>query len=98
MTAIELRGRLVCRTLDEAEVVRRELPRHTALSRSEPGCVRFSVEPTADPLVWTVSEKFVDRASFDAHQERVGRSAWGRATRGIPRDYVIEPAPERPAT
>nr|WP_230379540.1 antibiotic biosynthesis monooxygenase [Microbacterium sp. ZXX196] len=68
------------------------------MSRSETGCVRFLVEPTADPLVWSVSERFVDRASFEAHQERVRRSAWGRATQGIPRDYVIEFAPERSAT
>lgn len=89
MTAVELTGVLVCRTVDEAEVVLRELPRHRELSRAERGCVRFEVEQTDDPLVWTVSERFVDRESFDVHQERVRTSEWGRATIGIERNYVI---------
>lgn len=89
MTAVELRGRLVCRTADEAAVVVRELPRHIELTRAEPGCVRFVVERTDDPLVWNVSERFADQDAFDAHQERVRVSSWGLATVGIERDYVI---------
>ena len=89
MTAVELRGRLVCRTVDEAATVARELPRHIELTRAEPGCVQFDVERTDDPLVWSVSERFADREAFDAHQERVRASAWGLATVGIERDYVI---------
>ncbi|MCT2178443.1 antibiotic biosynthesis monooxygenase [Brachybacterium muris] len=60
-----------------------------ALTRAEPGCFRFEVEPTEDPLVWTVVEQFVDRAAFDAHQARVRTSRWLEATAGIARDYVI---------
>lgn len=94
MTAVELRGRLVCRTADEASVVVRELPRHIELTRAEPGCVHFAVEPTTDPLVWSVSEQFANREAFEAHQERVRTSDWGLATVGIERDYVVATVPD----
>ncbi|MFI2557699.1 putative quinol monooxygenase [Nocardia farcinica] len=56
----------------------------------ERGCLRFDVESSSDPLVWTVIEEFVDRAALDAHQVRVRSSEWGNATAGIARDCVIE--------
>ncbi|MGY5766306.1 putative quinol monooxygenase [Brachybacterium sp. DNPG3] len=87
--SITLDGRLICATEDEAAVVRAQLPRHVELTRSEAGCLRFTVEPTEDPLVWTVSERFADRAAFDAHQARVRASEWGSVTAGIARDYTI---------
>ncbi len=71
------------------ETVLRELPRHIELTRAEPGCGRFVVERTVDPLIWKVSERFVDHESFDAHQERVRSSEWGRATSAITREYVV---------
>lgn len=86
---VELTGRLLCADLTEASTVRQHLPEHIALTRAEPGCFRFEVEPTEDPLVWTVVEQFVDRAAFDAHQARVRTSRWLEATAGIARDYVI---------
>lgn len=89
MNAVVLTGRLLCASADEAAVVARELPRHVELTRAEPGCLSFEVEPTDDPLVWSVAERFVDRAAFAAHQARVAESDWGRATAGIERDYVI---------
>lgn len=90
MSAIELSGRLTCANGDEADIVRQHLPQHIELTRAEPGCLRFDVEPTANPLIWTVRERFVDQAAFDAHQSRVRASDWGRVTSGIARDYVVE--------
>lgn len=87
--AIELTGRLLCADLDEAAAVRRHLPQHVALTLAEPGCLRFAVEPTEDPLVWNVSELFVDRAAFDAHQARVRASPWFEVTSEIARDYAV---------
>lgn len=89
MSTVELEGRLICEDDQEAKIVRRHLPRHIELTRAESGCLHFDVEQTDDPLVWTVSEKFVSQAAFDTHQARVGASDWGRATAGIKRDYVI---------
>ena len=31
----------------------------------------------------------VDGPDFDAHQTRARASAWGRSTKGIPRDYML---------
>ncbi|MEZ5086110.1 MAG: hypothetical protein R2722_07640 [Tessaracoccus sp.] len=39
--------------------------------------------------MWQVDELFVDAAAFAAHQDRVARSEWGRATAGIERRYTI---------
>jgi quinol monooxygenase YgiN len=85
---IHLSGRLVCKDGAEAEVVRRELPEHIRLTRAEPGCLSFEVTSTEDPLRWHVSETFLDRAAFEAHQTRTRASAWYRATAGITRDFT----------
>ncbi|MBG9885199.1 MULTISPECIES: antibiotic biosynthesis monooxygenase [Bacteria] len=91
MNAIRLTGRLLCADKIEAAIVLRHLDQHIALTRAEPGCLQFNVEPTGDPLVWTVRERFVDQTAFDAHQSRVRASEWGRATARIKRGYVIVP-------
>ena len=87
---IALTGRLLCRSEAEAAAVRDHLPEHIRLTRAEPGCLSFDVAATDDPLVWSVAELFETRAAFDAHQARTRASAWFAATRGIPRDYVVE--------
>lgn len=89
MSEFRLSGHLVCATNAEAAVVRAQLPRHVSLTRAEPGCVAFSVEPTEDPLVWQVDEVFVDRGAFEAHGARTASSEWGRATAGIQRRYAV---------
>lgn len=86
---VTLSGSLRCADETEAARVRAHLPAHLALTRAEPGCVSFDVDPTDDPLVWRVEERFVDEAAFDAHQRRVAASAWGAATVGIERRYEI---------
>lgn len=93
MTQIILTGRLVCANEAELAAVVAHLPRHAELSRAEEGCLAFEVTQTGDPLVWTVAERFVDRASFDAHQVRTKNIDWGRATAGITREYDIAEAP-----
>lgn len=90
MTEVHLSGQLVCRDNDDVAVVVQHLSRHVALTRAEVGCVSFCVTVTDDPLVWQVDEWFRDAAAFRTHQDRVARSAWGRATVGIERRYTIE--------
>ena len=66
------------------------LPDHIALTRAEPGCLAFDVTPSPDhPDRFLVSEIFVDRAAFDAHQARGTASAWAEVTAGLPRHYTI---------
>ncbi|MDZ5144711.1 DUF4440 domain-containing protein [Microbacterium testaceum] len=84
-----LRGELRCADAAEAQRVRAHLAEHIALTRAEPGCLSFDVDPTDTDGVWSVSERFVDEEAFDAHQRRVAASTWGRETAGIQRFYVI---------
>jgi quinol monooxygenase YgiN len=87
---IRLRGQLRCMTDDEAAIVRAHVGTHVQLTRAEPGCLSFAIDPTEDPLIFEVMESFRDRAAFDAHQVRTRDSAWFTATRGILRDFRIE--------
>ncbi len=88
---VVLAGRLICRTPEERAAVRAHLPEHLGLTRAEPGCLSFDVdEDAARPGEWIVSERFADRAAFEAHQARAAASAWGAATAGILRDYEID--------
>jgi len=86
---IRLTGQLLCADKGQAALVVAHLPDHIRLTRTEAGCISFEVRQSADPLVWEVAEVFSDRAAFEAHQERTAASAWGRATKGIERQYVI---------
>lgn len=87
---VSLRGLLVCADEDQWQIVVEHLPLHIALTRAEPGCLWFEVTPKDGSLVWEVSEGFRDRTAFRAHQDRVAGSAWGRATAGIERRYIVE--------
>jgi quinol monooxygenase YgiN len=86
---VTLTGRLICATAAEAARVRAHLPDHIRLTRAEPGCLRFDVVATDDPLVWQVDETFIDQAAFDAHQARTQASRWARETAGIARDFTL---------
>ncbi|MGI6879101.1 putative quinol monooxygenase [Microbacterium sp. gxy059] len=86
---IVLDGALRCRDEADAAAVRAHLAKHVRLTRAEPGCLAFAVDPTDDPLVWEVRERFADAEAFAAHQARVRESEWGRATAGIPRAYEV---------
>jgi quinol monooxygenase YgiN len=89
MDTVRLSGSLICESLEQAQIVARQLPLHVELTRAEPGCLSFAVAPTEDPLVWQVDELFQDAESFATHQHRVAGSEWGRATTGIERRYEI---------
>lgn len=90
MSNVFLTGTLVCSDQEQVAVVNRYLPLHIKLTRAEPGCLFFDVNPTEDPLIWRVDERFQDGDSFRAHQQRVAGSEWGKATANIDRDYEIE--------
>lgn len=86
---VRLTGRLICASEEEAEMVRTHLPEHVRLTRAEPGCFYFLVEATADPWIWSVAERFQDKAAFAHHQSRTRESAWAAATAGLKRDFQI---------
>lgn len=86
---IELTGHLICKTEEDLALVRQILPEHIRLSRLEPGCLSFEVAQSPDTMVWTVSESFIDRAAFEAHQARGKASPWGRATAHLERRFTV---------
>lgn len=83
-----LTGQLICANQAELILVEELLPEHISLTRNEEGCVFFDVVQTANPLVWEVSESFVDPVAFAAHQKRASESQWGQATIGIERRFT----------
>lgn len=91
---VTLNGTLTCASQAEADRVGAYLPEHIRLTRAEAGCLSFEVLQTADPMVWSVSERFTDAAAFEAHQVRTSTSEWARETAGIARDYTIDGLPE----
>ena len=92
---IALHGRLICADMGQLMTALARLPDHVAASRAEPGCLRFDIAQSDDPLVWTLSEVFVDAAAFAAHQARTADSPWGRDSRAMTRDFHRHPAPPR---
>jgi quinol monooxygenase YgiN len=89
---IHVTGTLTCATVAEADIIRQFLPEHIRLSRAEPGCLTFNVDPTDDPLVWRLDESFADKAAFKAHGDRTRSSPWFAATAGLARDFQVREA------
>lgn len=83
-----LTGTLTAATSAEAETVQCLLPEHVRLSRAEPGCLRFDVIRTDDPLVWHLHEEFIDAAAFAAHQVRTSATVWAEKTTTLRRDFT----------
>jgi quinol monooxygenase YgiN len=90
---IRVTGRLICLGQTDVATVERMLPEHIRLSRLEPGCLSFNVDPTDDPMVWQLDESFADRAAFEAHQARTRASAWYAATAHLTRDFQVVASP-----
>lgn len=90
---VHLEGYILVPSTQIAEI-RAALAVHIQTTRNEVGCLRFEViEDTSRPGRFNVSEDFVDREAFEAHQTRVKASDWGRISAGIPRYYNIKYVP-----
>lgn len=84
---IALTGSLICADAAQMMTALDLLPEHTRLSRTEPGCLRFDLAQDDDPLIWTLSELFADKAAFAAHGTRMQTSEWGQKSQDITRDF-----------
>lgn len=84
---IGLTGKLICSGTDELMLALSLLPDHVKLSRAERGCLRFDIWLTDDPMVWQLSELFVDEDAFAAHQTRTQGSEWGQKSTSLKRDF-----------
>ena len=90
---IHLNGRLICANDAQSALVLALMPEHIRLTRAEPGCLSFEVTRSDDPFVWTLAERFRDRAAFDAHQARTKASDWGQKSGAITRDFHLTEQP-----
>lgn len=100
-TLVALSGQLICRDAAQMMLALDLLPEHVALSRAEPGNLRFDLAQSEDPLIWHLDELFVDDAAFRAHQSRTRTSRWGMDSAALGRDFTRTEAlpclrPERP--
>lgn len=83
---VGLTGRLICHDAGQMMTALSLLPDHARLSRAEPGCLRFDLWQDEDPMIWHLSELFVDAEALAAHGARTRDSAWGRDSTDIGRD------------
>ena len=74
--------------VDRLEAVSIALQEHIRLTREEPCCLFFNVDPCPEVKArFLVSEAFVDEAAFQAHQDRAKGSEWARVADGIERNF-----------
>jgi autoinducer 2-degrading protein len=74
----------------DLEIIKSHLDEHIRLTRSELGCLTFSVsQRNADPSIFDVYEEFEDATSYTAHQTRTKLSRWSKATKNVERHYEV---------
>ena len=70
MPKVTLKGFILVPESD-LELVQTELVNHISLTLEETGCITFSVTQNPEnPLRFDVYEEFLDKASFELHQQR----------------------------
>jgi autoinducer 2-degrading protein len=75
---------------EDLNAVLAELPIHIENTKEEIGCLIFQVlQDQAQLNRFSVHEEFIDKASFEAHQDRVKNSKWGRVSSNIERHYRV---------
>ncbi|RXJ74318.1 antibiotic biosynthesis monooxygenase [Veronia nyctiphanis] len=75
----------------ELEKIQHALVTHITLTREEPGCIKFIVvQDDSHMHRFNVYEEFESEDAFDAHQDRVKNSDWGKIARNVERHYTIE--------
>ncbi len=87
---IALSGRLRCEDIGQLLRALDLLPEHAALSRAEPGNLRFDLAQTDDPMVFALHELYADDAAFQAHRVRLRAARWGNESDGIGREFEYD--------
>lgn len=73
---ISITGQLFCKDMGQMLQALDLLPEHVALSRKEPGNLRFDIRQSEDPMIWQVDELFADADAIAAHRARAAGSRW----------------------
>ncbi|MCF6271805.1 MAG: antibiotic biosynthesis monooxygenase [Rhodobacteraceae bacterium] len=88
MAKVYLDGQLVAKTAAQRAVIDLYLDEHIALTRAEPGCLKFEVtEDPKDRNKFHVSEVFDSEETFAAHQTRTKASEWGQHSEKLERRF-----------
>ena len=75
---------------DDLETVIQALTIHKELTLAEPGCIVFRVSQSSlQPNRFEVYEEFTNREAFEAHQNRMKTSDWGKITKNVTRHYQV---------
>lgn len=89
MSKVTLKGFIIVQT-EDLSAVKEELINHRNLTHAEPGCLIFEVtQSESNPNRFDVYETFVNKAAFDAHQQRIQNSHWREVTANVERHYEI---------
>ena len=89
MPKIILKGFIIVPS-EDLNAVLAELPIHIENTKKEKGCLIFQVlQDQAQSNRFSVHEEFMDRESFETHQNRVKNSKWGRVSSNIERHYHV---------
>lgn len=89
MAKVILKGYIIV-PLEDLNAVIEALPIHIEKTTQEAGCLVFRVlQDQQQSNRFTVHEEFVDKESFDVHQDRVKGSKWGDVSANIERHYHV---------
>ncbi len=89
MSKVVLKGFILVPERD-LYAVTHELINHTRLTKLEPGCLEFRVTQSKSVATrFDVYEEFVDKAAFEAHQQRIKSSTWAEVSANVTRHYQI---------
>ena len=89
MGVITLQGYIVVTDTDLASV-QDGLLEHIELTQREHGCLNFTVsQNTENKNRFSVHEKLVNRAAFEAHQRRAKDSRWSHIAANVERHHQI---------
>jgi len=88
MAKVFLDGLLVAHSAAHRALVDLHLETHIALTRAEPGCLKFEITPDpSDSNKWHVSEIFESEEAFEIHQARARASEWGQVSEPLERRF-----------
>lgn len=86
---IVVNGTITCKP-EELDIVAPGLAEHVRLTNAEEGCISFSIDAADDtPCVFVVSERFVNKAAFEAHGARTRAAEWWGLSQNCSRDLNI---------
>ncbi len=87
MSKVILKGYIIASDSDLA-AVKKELAIHILLTRQEEGCLVFEVSQDKKNMDrFNVYEEFTSQEAFNAHQQRLTNTEWGKVSSQLEKHY-----------